>query len=357
MSELSSEATVIDLRSDTVTKPTEAMRAAMAEAVVGDDVFGDDPTVRGLEELAAHMLGKEAALYLPSGTMANLAALLAHTEPGQEVFLGRNSHIYFYEVGGLSRVAGLLPRLFRDDDGLPTADELRSLLRPANIHFPEPGILCLENTHNLGGGVVLPPEHMKELAAVARSAGLPVHLDGARLFNAAAALQLDVRSWTELVDSVMVSLSKGLSAPVGSVLAGERAFIERARKARKLLGGGMRQAGVIAVAGIVALEAMAERLAEDHAVAAAIADELASIDGVDMERARVQTNIILFSVPDVASASEEPGPAPAEAFLARLAANGVLAVAMGPRLVRFVTHRHVRMEDVPRIAAAVRASL
>lgn len=358
MSELNKEAAVVDLRSDTVTEPTDAMRAAMAEAVVGDDVFGDDPTVRGLEDLAAHMLGKEAALFLPSGTMANLTALLAHTVPGQEVLLGANSHIYFYEVGGLSRVAGLLPRLFHDDDGRPTPDELRSLLRPPNIHFPAPGLLCLENTHNLAGGAVLSPEQMRSLIAVAREAGLAVHLDGARLFNAACALRVDVRELTADVDSVMIALSKGLSAPVGSVLAGERDLVERARKARKLLGGGMRQAGVIAVAGIVALETMVERLAEDHAVAAAIADELVAIDGIDIERERVQTNIILFSVPAAEAVDQGAGRVtPAEAFLERLADNGVLAVAMGPRRVRFVTHRHVRMDDVPRIAAAVRASL
>lgn len=278
---------VIDLRSDTVTQPTEAMREAMARAAVGDDVFGDDPTVRALEEKAAFLLGKEAALFLPSGTMANLAALLSHTTPGQEVLLGRQCHIYRYEVGGLSRVAGLLPALFRDDDGLPDPDEVRSLLHPPSILFPQP------------------------------------------------------------VDSVMISLSKGLSAPVGSVLAGRRDFIERARKARKLLGGGMRQVGVIAAAGIVALETMIARLAEDHAVAAAIADALAAIDGVHVDRARVQTNMVYFTLAEGDAAS----------FVERLARHGVLAVAMGPRLVRFVTHRHIALSDVPRIAAAVRASL
>lgn len=338
---------VIDLRSDTVTQPTEAMREAMARAAVGDDVFGDDPTVRALEEKAAFLLGKEAALFLPSGTMANLAALLSHTTPGQEVLLGRQCHIYRYEVGGLSRVAGLLPALFRDDDGLPDPDEVRSLLHPPSILFPQPALLCLENTHNLAGGVVLPPDRLAALAAVAREAGLAVHLDGARLFNAAVALGVDARAWTEPVDSVMISLSKGLSAPVGSVLAGRRDFIERARKARKLLGGGMRQVGVIAAAGIVALETMIARLAEDHAVAAAIADALAAIDGVHVDRARVQTNMIYFTLAEGDAAS----------FVERLARHGVLAVAMGPRLVRFVTHRHIALSDVPRIAAAVRASL
>lgn len=351
---------VVDLRSDTVTKPTDAMREAMARAAVGDDVFGDDPTVRELEETAARMLGKEAALFLPSGTMANLAALLAHAEPGREVLLGETSHMYYYEVGGVSRIAGLFPRLFRGEDGHPAPDELRALLRPANIHFPKAALLCLENTHNLAGGVVLAPERMRALIQVARDAGLRVHLDGARLFNAARALQVDVRELTADVDSVMISLSKGLSAPVGSLLAGERGFVERARKARKMLGGGMRQAGVIAAAGIVALQTMVERLGEDHAVAAAIADELAAVDGIGIDRSRVQTNIIVFSVPG--DGWSERGPSgesltPADAFLQRLARRGVLAVPRDARHVRFVTHRHVRMDDVSRIAAAVRASL
>lgn len=346
---------IIDLRSDTVTKPTEAMREAMARAQVGDDVFGDDPTVRGLEELAAHLLGKEAALFLPSGTMANLVALLTHSEPGREVLLGETSHIYYYEVGGLSRIAGLFPRLFRGGDGHPAPEELRALLRPANIHFPEPALLCLENTHNLAGGVVLAPGRVRELAAVAREAGLAVHLDGARLFNAAAALDVDVRELTADVDSVMVSLSKGLSAPVGSVLAGTRSFIGRARKMRKLLGGGMRQVGVIAAAGVVALETMTRRLKEDHNVARAIARELAAVDGVDIDLSKVQTNIIVFAVPESAARGEET--TPAAAFLQRLERHGVLGVPRDARRIRFVTHRHIGMEDVPRIAAAVRASL
>lgn len=339
---------IIDLRSDTVTKPTDEMREAMARAEVGDDVFGDDPTVRGLEDMAAYMLGKEAALFLPSGTMANLTALLTHTTPGQELFLGESSHIYRYEVGGLSRVAGLLPALFNDGDGLPAPDDLRALFRAPNIHFPTPTLLCLENSHNLAGGVVLPPERLQQLVAVAQEAGLAVHLDGARLFNAAAALGVDVRAWTQHVDSVMIALSKGLSAPVGSILAGDRDFIEQARKARKLLGGGMRQAGVIAAAGIVALETMTERLVEDNEVAAAIARELAANDGIDIDVERVQTNIVLFSLPEGNTAA---------AFLDKLAEQGVWAVAMGPRQVRFVTHRHVSLDDVPHIAAAVRASL
>src|SRR5690606_22653171 len=277
---------IIDLRSDTVTKPTEAMREAMARAQVGDDVFGDDPTVRGLEELAAHLLGKEAALFLPSGTMANLVALLTHSEPGREVLLGETSHIYYYEVGGLSRIAGLFPRLFRGGDGHPAPEELRALLRPANIHFPEPALLCLENTHNLAGGVVLTPGRVR-------------------------------------------------------VLAGARSCSGRARKMRRLLGGGMRQVGVVAAAGVVALETMTRRLKEDHDVARAIARELAAVDGVDIDLSKVQTNIIVFAVPESAARGEET--TPAAAFLQRLERHGGLGVPRYARRIRFVTHRHIGM--------------
>lgn len=339
---------VIDLRSDTVTEPTPAMREAMAQAPVGDDVLGHDPTVRRLEEAAALRLGKEAALFVPSGTMGNLIALLAHTVSGQEVWLEENSHIYYYEAGGLSRLAGLLPRLFRGRRGIPEPDDLRRLYRPPGPHFPPPGLVCLENTHNRGGGSVMTVERMKALAEAARELGLPVHLDGARLFNAAVALGVDVRELTGPADSVMVSLSKGLSAPVGSLLAGSRAFIVRARRLRQLLGGGMRQAGILAAAGLVALETMVDRLAEDHRVARALAEALASIDGLTLDPSEVESNIVLFTLPDGQEAA---------AFAQCLAARGVLAVPFGPRQVRFVTHRHVGPEVVPRVAAAVRASL
>ena len=340
------EAPVIDLRSDTVTQPTAAMLEAMASAPLGDDVLGHDPTVQRLEEAAAARLGKEAALFVPSGTMGNLIALLTHTAAGQEVWLEENCHIYYYEAGGVSRIAGLLPRLFRGERGIPDPDTIRSLRRAPGLHFPQPALLCLENTHNRGGGSVMSPERMRVLAAVARELGLKVHLDGARVFNAAVALGVDVTELVQPADSVMVSLSKGLSAPVGSILAGTRDFIRQARRVRQMLGGGMRQAGVLAAAGLVALETMVDRLAEDHRVARELAGALAAIDGLRVEP--VETNIVLFTLPE----GYEAVP-----FLERLASRGVLGVPFGPRQVRFVTHRHVTLEAVPQVVAAVRACL
>lgn len=345
---MTGEQTVIDLRSDTVTRPTAAMREAMARAVVGDDVLGDDPTVKQLEARAADMLGKEAALFFPSGTMANLAALMAHTEPGEEVLVGEASHIYYYEVGGVSRVAGLLPRLFVDGDTEPTPAALEALLRAPDVHFPKTGLLCLENTHNRGGGTVLTPAKTEALARVARAAGFPVHLDGARVFNGAAALNVDVKALVEPVDSVMFALSKCLSAPVGSVLAGDEQFIARARRRRKLLGGGMRQAGVIAAAGLVALETMVHRLRDDNDVAAELAAALARIDGIGLDAAAVQTNIVIFAVPEDTDAPT---------MARRLAEHNVRASVMDARHVRFVTHRHIDADAIPAIVAAVRASL
>ncbi|OUM99296.1 MAG: threonine aldolase, partial [Firmicutes bacterium ZCTH02-B6] len=323
-------------------------REAMAKAQVGDDVLGHDPTVARLEEAAAARLGKEAGLFVPSGTMGNLIALLSHTVPGQEVWLEAESHIYYYEAGGVSRIAGLLPRLFRGERGIPAVEDIEQLARPSGLHFPPPGLLCLENTHNRGGGSVMTPARLQEVAAVARRVGMPVHLDGARIFNAAVALGVDARVLAEPVDSVMFSLSKGLSAPVGSVLVGRRDFIRKARRIRQMLGGGMRQAGVLAAAGLVALETMVDRLAEDHRVAKAIARALAAIDGIDVNPEQVETNIVIFSLPEGWEAGE---------FVQRLATKGVLAVPFGPRQVRFVTHRHVGEETVPQVAAAVQACL
>ena len=317
----------------------------MAEAEVGDDVYGEDPTVRRLQEEAAERLGKEAALFFPSGTMANQVAVLTHTRRGQEVLLDAESHIYYYEVGGLAALAGCQPRLFQSVNGVPRPEDVEAVIRPANVHFPPLGLLCLENTHNRAGGTVMTPEQTEAVAAVARRHGIPVHLDGARIFNAATALGVDVRELTAPVDSVMFSLSKGLAAPIGSILAGSRDFIEEALRYRKLLGGGMRQVGVIAAAGLVALREMVDRLAEDHANARRLAEGLAEMPPLRVDLSTVQTNIVMCDVGQV-----EPAPR----FVRRLAAAGVLANAVDDRRVRFVTHKDVSSDDVDRALLAIR---
>lgn len=340
---------LIDLRSDTVTRPTEKMREAMAAAVVGDDVYGEDPTVNRLEELASGMVGKEAALFVPSGTMGNLLALLSHTRPGDEVALEAGSHIYNYEVGGLGAIAGLTPRLIFAPDGMVTADMFRSVLRGENIHFPSTRLLCLENTHNMAGGVVTPPEVMAEVFAAAREAGVKIHLDGARVFNAATYLGQPVTVITQWVDSVMFCLSKGLSAPVGSILAGDSEFIRRARKFRKQLGGGMRQAGVLAAAGIIALEEMTERLAEDHANARKLAEGLAELPGFEVELEKVQTNIVFAAMKNT--------PILAPELCQRMRERGVVMMPRSEDSIRFVTHREVTAEDIDYVLSAIKEVL
>jgi threonine aldolase len=328
----------IDLRSDTVTRPTAEMRHAMAHAEVGDDVFGDDPTVKRLEALAAERVGKPAALFVPSGTMGNLAALLAHCERGREVIVGDQAHIYWYEAGGASALGGLIYHpVPTAADGTLALNDLASAIRPShgNPHFAPAGAVCLENTHNRMGGVVLTPEYSASVARFAAEHALPVHLDGARIFNAAVALGRPVTDWTAHATSVQFCLSKGLGAPIGSILAGPEDFIHQAWRIRKMLGGGMRQVGVVAAAGIVALETMVERLAEDHANARQMADGLAAIDGVSI-LARAETNIVIF----------EPPPAwdPA-AFITAAEARGILLTSFGGRRIRAMTHADVSRDD------------
>src|SRR5579884_1359899 len=284
----------IDLRSDTVTLPTPAMYAAMAAAPLGDDVMGEDPTVQRLEEAAAARLGKEAALFVPTGTMANLAAVLAHTRRGDEVILEAEAHIFYYEAAGLSVVGGLMPRPLRGHQGALDPADVAAAIRPDDVHFPRTGLVCLENTHNRAGGTVISLEQTRAVCAVAHAAGIPVHIDGARIFNAALALGLDAAALVADADSVMFSLSKGLSAPVGSVLVGSRAFIAAARRARKLLGGGMRQAGILAAAGLVALEQMVDRLAEDHENCKRLAYGLADYPQIEISPEKVVTDILIF---------------------------------------------------------------
>ncbi len=287
----------IDLRSDTVSWPTLAMREAMASAEVGDDVWGDDPTVIRLQEMAADLVGMEAALFVPSGTMANLAAILAHCGRGDEIILGNQSHTFRYEAGGVAALAGVHPHtLPNQPDGTMAVADIEGAVRPDDPHFPRSRAIFLENTHNICGGVAIPPAYFLSVRQLASRHGLVVHLDGARVFNAAAALDCRVTEITEYVDSVSFCLSKGLCAPAGSLLCGSSDFVQRARRARKALGGGMRQAGILAAAGIVGLEQMVDRLVEDHANAKKLATGLAEIPGVEIDPAAVQTNLVFFAV-------------------------------------------------------------
>jgi len=335
----------VELRSDTFTLPTESMRQAMATAEVGDDVWDEDPTIHRLQKRAAEMVGKEASLFVPSGTMGNLCALLSHTQPGQEVLLEIDSHIFQNEVAGASVVGGLQLRPLDTRDGRLQPEQVRDAIRPPDIHEPPTGLLCLENTHNRKGGTCLTPAETLALCSVAHQSGFPVHLDGARIFNAAVALKLDVRELTAPVDSVMFCLSKGLSAPVGSLLAGSAAFIERARRMRKMVGGGMRQAGVLAAAGLVALNEMIPRLADDHANARRLAEGLQGLPGIDVDRTRVETNMVFGDCRPPLTAGE---------FIDRCREVGVLLDQASTYRWRMVTHRGVSVDDVDYAIAAVR---
>ena len=341
---------VVDLRSDTLTLPTPEMREAMARAEVGDDVWEEDPTVKRLEAMAAERVGKEAGLFVASGTMGNLVSVVAQTSPGQEVVLDLDSHVFNYEVAGSAVVGNVQMRPVKTSRGFLSPAEVQEAIRPSNIHIPRTGLVCVENTHNRHGGTCCAPEEIAAIAAVAHGAGVPVHLDGARIFNAAVALGRDVRDFTRDVDSVTFCLSKGLGAPVGSVVCGPTTFVQKARRVRKMLGGGMRQAGVLAAAGIVALERMVDRLALDHANARTLAEGIARLPGLRVELDRVQTNIVIFRVERTA------GPPP-EALTAELvggcAARKVKIHAIGPAAIRCVTHKDVDAEDIALALAAL----
>ena len=329
---------IVDLRSDTVTKPTIEMREAMACAEVGDDVLGEDPTVKRLEATAAEMIGKESALFVASGTMGNQVAVLTHTTRGNEVIVDDQAHIFYYEVGAPALLSSVQLRPVAGLHGPEALTLIKAAIRdPGNIHFPETSLLCLENTHNRGGGTVMTPEQMQEIYELAKHYGLSVHVDGARIFNAAVALDRDPGEFTRWCDSIMFCLSKGLGGPVGSMLAGSREFVNRARKYRKVLGGGMRQAGILAAAGLVALNSVS-RLAEDHVHAKMLARSLSEIPGVELHLQKVQTNIIVADVAGTGMNSDE--------FVSVLEQRGVLATTFGPTLVRLVTHRDVSREDV-----------
>ncbi len=340
----------IDLRSDTLTQPTPAMRQAMAQAEVGDDVFGEDPTVNRLEAMAAERVGKEAALFVPTGTMANLVALLTHCQRGDEVILGDQSHTFIYEQGGAAALGGIHPRpLANLPNGTIDPQAIASAVRADDVHFPTSRLVCLENTHNRCGGAVLTADYMREVRTVADRFGLAVHLDGARIFNAAVALGVPAAALAADADSVSFCFSKGLAAPVGSVLCGPADFIRRARRARKVVGGGMRQAGVLAATAIVALETMVDRLAEDHANARRLAEGLAQIPGIVIDPGQVQTSIVIFAL-------DTPRLQPAE-LVACLAEQGIRILAIGGRRLRAVTHYHISAADIEQAIGAFRLVL
>lgn len=337
---------MIDLRSDTVTLPTAAMREAMARAEVGDDVYGEDPTVNRLQRMAAEIVGKEAALFVPSGTMANLAAILTHCGRGTKALLGDQAHTNVYEAGGAAALGGVVMTPIRNlDGGELDLDQLREELeRPPDAHFAPPGMVALENTHNLCAGAAVEVSHFAAVAELARARRLPVHLDGARIFNAAIALETTAREIAAHADTVSFCLSKGLACPVGSLLCGSREFIARAHRMRKLLGGGMRQAGVIAAAGIVALETMIDRLAEDHRNARALAEGFGLVAGINPRPVKRRTNMVVFEV--------DGGATGAAKFAAALKERGVLIGARGTTAFRAVTHHGIERTDVDRAVAA-----
>jgi len=341
----------IDLRSDTVTQPTPTMRQAMAKAEVGDDVFGDDPTINRLEGLAAKRMGHEAGLFVASGTMGNLAALLTHCRRGEAVIAGDQSHTIGHEQGGMAQLGGIVPHPIRNQpDGTLRLEDIEDAIQPDDPHNPRTRLICLENTHNAMGGVPLDAAYTRLVVELARRHGLKVHIDGARIFNAAVALGVPVSDLARAADSVTFCLSKGLSAPVGSVLCGSTDFITEARRARKVVGGGMRQAGILAAAGIVALETMVDRMAEDHRSAKRLAEGLADTPGFVADPDRVRTNMVYFEL-----ATDVTVDAPE--VERRLAERGVLLFAVGKRRFRAVTHAWVEAKEIDRALLAFRSVL
>ncbi|MEK4029194.1 low-specificity L-threonine aldolase [Pseudobacillus sp. FSL P4-0506] len=339
---------MIDLRSDTVTKPSEKMRKAMYEAEVGDDVYGEDPTVNKLEELAAEMLGKEAALFVTSGTQGNQIAGLVHCKPGEEVILEAQSHIFLYEAAAMSAFAGVQTKTLVGERGAMKPSDVKAAIREDDIHQPETGLICIENTHNKAGGAVVPLKIMEEIYQIAQRNGVPVHLDGARLFNASVASGIPAKEFAKHTDTVQFCLSKGLGAPVGSIIAGSSRFISKARKWRKRLGGGLRQAGVLAAPGMIALQENIERLHEDHENARHLAEGLHSIEGITLEN-KVETNIVLVNI---ARSNQTT-----EIFLNELKRNGVLAGEFGPHLIRFVTNNGVTRTDIDKALLTIQRTV
>ena len=336
----------VDLRSDTVTRPTASMRRAMRDARVGDDVFGEDPTVNELEERAADVAGKEAAVFVPSGTMGNQIAIAVHTSPGDELICEEHSHVVLYEMGMLARLSGCVARSVPTEDGILAWETIRPRLRGSSNHFRGTGLIEVENTHNYAGGRVYPLQTLRSIAAKARDHGVAVHMDGARVFHAAAALDVPVRAIADHADSLTFCLSKGLGAPVGSLLTGTREFIREARLARKALGGGMRQAGVLAAAGLVAIEESPANIPSVHADAQFLARELAAIPGIGIDPGKVETNIVFFDIAGTGLTNRE--------FLGSLRKSGVLALGLAPGRIRMVTHQDLCRGDCEAAVAAIR---
>lgn len=340
---------MIDLRSDTVTRPSQAMREAMMRADVGDDVFGEDPTVNRLQERVADLLGKQAALFVPSGTMGNQVCIKLHTSPGDEVIAERGSHVFNYETAGAAFLSSVQIHPVDGVRGVMRLEDVRRAVRPKLYYMPRSSLICIENTHNRGGGTIYPIEDVAAMGAFAREAGIRLHMDGARIWNAAAATGVAPRTYASHVDSLSVCLSKGLGAPVGSLIAGSAEFVGEARHYRKIFGGGMRQAGVLAAAGLYALEHNVDRIAEDHEKASYLARELAQIRGFDVDLGSVQTNIVIFSI-------EGTGKQPSD-ILARLRARGVLLSTGNYMGLRAVTHLDVTMDEVRTAARLIREAM
>ena len=336
----------VDLRSDTVTKPTDEMRQAMMQAIVGDDSYGEDPTVNELQDKAAAKVGMEAALYVPSGTMANRCALVSHTRPGDAVLGEEGAHLYAGERKSYVNIAGLAPRTIKGESGIIKPEQVDEAVESANPLVAQPSLLCLENTHNVSGGTSWLPEEMEATAAAAHRHGLKVHIDGARIFNAVVAVGVDIKDYTRHVDSMMFCVSKGLSAPVGSLLCGRRDFIERARNMRKRLGGSMRQVGMVAAAGIVALDKMVDRLAEDNERARLLYEGLRQIEGIEAMQPFRPTNFVHVDVEGMGWKPED--------LLERWASSGILAHARPPTNIRLVGNRHITDEDVEYLISETR---
>lgn len=341
-----SDVEIVDLRSDTVTKPSREMRRAIAEAEVGDDVFGDDPTVNRLQEMVAELLAKEAAIFVPSGTMANQASIRAQTQPGDEIIAHRDGHIYHYEGGAPAGLSGCSLRLLDGDRGLFFADDVREAVRPDDSHFPRSALVVVENTHNRGGGSVWPMDRIAPIREVANEFGLKMHLDGARLMNACVATGFEPQDYTRYFDTVSICFSKGLGAPVGSCVAGSAEVIGRVHRFRKMFGGGMRQAGIIAAGALYALEHNVARLADDHANAKRLAEALSNMRGAAIEVSAVETNIVYFDV--------DESMATAQSVCDSAREKGVWILPIGPQRVRAVTHMDVTAEGIDRTISVLR---